>query len=51
MLQYNIKELLIKEGIIDKGFYGKVILVFEKGKVIYLRKEETIHLKEPKSSG
>ena len=50
MLQYII-DRLIEEGIVTKDFYGKVILVFENGKVNYIKKEETIKIKKPKSGG
>ena len=53
MLYYNIIiDKLIEEGLITKDFYGKVTLVFENGKINYIKKEETIKInKKPKSGG
>lgn len=55
MLSYSIsqiKDILIKEEVIGKEFWGKVVLVFENGKITYIKKEETIQItKKPKSGG
>jgi hypothetical protein len=50
MVNYSIEEILKILGKLEKeDFYGKATLVFEKGKIRYIKKEETIM--KPKSGG
>jgi len=47
----EIRDILIRERLIKpKNFFGKVNLVFQNGKITYIKKEETI-LRDPKRRG
>jgi hypothetical protein len=41
----NLKKLIkILQDLIDINYYGKIEISFENGKIIYIRKNETIKL-------